>query len=343
MLARVLDLTLEVTGADRGFVARLDDSGSPVIAVVRSKRGGRSQALVSQTVSEHVIGRRCAVISSDPTADERFQDAASLMLSETRSLMAVPILVQNRVLGLIQVESSHVGEHFSEQDLDLLSMIASTAGVALDNLELAKEREETIRELEETNTRLVSAQERLVKSEQLAAIGRFAAGIAHEVRNHLGPFALAEVIARDYPGDAKINEAAEMMREAQQHILDLVNEIRAFARGEETAHERVPHDVVELVAGVLRFMSYDRSLAGAEISLEDAGRPVVALDPRSVRQVLINLIRNAADALPERGGKIRIRVRSQDGFAIVDVGDNGCGIAPEVAPADLRALLHHQG
>jgi GAF domain-containing protein len=162
MLAAVLDLVLEVTSATRGYVALFDASGALKIEVTRT-RGPRpmnpGQAFtISQTVSEHVIGRRCGVICRDASADERFQGAESLFLSDVRSLMAVPILVSDRVRGMIEVESSHLKAHFTEADLDLLSVIASTAGVSLDNLELGK---------------------KLSTSEQLAAVGRLATGIAH--------------------------------------------------------------------------------------------------------------------------------------------------------------------
>jgi signal transduction histidine kinase/pSer/pThr/pTyr-binding forkhead associated (FHA) protein len=332
MLSHVLDLVLKVTEADRGYVALMYEDGELDVEVSRSREGASSSAVVlSHTVSEQVIGRRCAVIVADPTADERFQGSESLMLSETRSLMAVPIVIQTRVLGLIQVESGHVGERFTEHDLDLLSMIASTAGVALDNLQLALARELTIRELEEAQAQLLSAQERLVKSEQLAAIGRLAAGIAHEVKNQLSPFALADMIAKKYPGDASTREAAEMMREAQQHILDLVNEVRDFARGGPSTHELAPHDVAELVERVLQFLRCDKAVSRAKIELEVEAKPIVELDPRSFRQVLINLVKNAVDALPERAGRVRVRVTEEDDWAIIDVEDNGTGIPAEVA------------
>ncbi len=338
MLAAVLDLVLEVTGATRGYVALLDETASLKIEVTRN-RGPRlnpSQAFaISQTVSDHVVGRRCGVICRDAAADERFQGAESLFLSDVRSLMAVPILVSDRVRGMIELESSHLKAHFSEPDLDLLSVIASTVGVSLDNLELAQKRELTIRELEEAQARLLEAQDRLIKSEQLAAVGRLATGIAHEVKNHLGPFMLADMIAKRYPADQQIQDAAEMMLEAQQHILDLVGEIRNFVSGSESSYRMEPHDLGGVVEGVLRFMQCDRSVKKGEVSLTIEDRPLVKLDAKGFRQVLINLIRNAADALPDRGGRIQIRVKREGDRAYLHVADNGSGI-----PEDVQAHIY---
>lgn len=335
MLARVLDLILEVTSATRGYVALLDETGELRVGVTRSRGPQPSTPqhgiTISQTVSEHVLQGRCAVICSDAAEDERFQDAASLFLSDIRSLMAVPILVSDRVRGLIEVESSHMQARFTENDLDLLSVIASTVGVSLDNLELAEKREHTIRELEQAQARLLETQDRLVKSEQMAAIGRLATGIAHEVKNHLGPFMLADMIAKKYRDDQQIQDAAEMMVEAQQHILDLVNEIRNFVSGSDTEYRLEPQDLCEVVERVIRFMHCDKVVKKADVSVVlDDDRPLVALDSKGFRQVLINLIRNAADALPDKGGKITIRVKRHGERAFLDVADNGRGIPENV-------------
>ncbi len=344
MLQRVLALVLEVTRCERGFAALLDETGHLELEAVYTGAGaGEGAAVLSQTVAEHVLDRGLGVIISDATADERFRDAASLLLSNTRSLLAVPIVVQARVLGIIQIESSHLARRFDERDLDLLSMVASSLGVALDNLRLLETRARTIRELEAAQAQLVATQQRLVETEQLAVIGRLAAGIAHEVRNHLSPFTLASMIAEKHPGDAQLQEVTEMMREAEQHILDLVNQVRAFASGAESSAERVPLDVTEVATSVLRFLRYDAGLRKVALTLDSEGRRLVRLDPRSFRQVLINLIRNAADALPAREGKVVVRVHGERGQVQVEVIDDGVGITPEVAERIFQPFFSTKG
>ncbi|MGZ6092208.1 MAG: ATP-binding protein [Polyangiales bacterium] len=337
MLQRVLGLLLEVITCERGFAALLDDKGELQLHAVRASDGASPisrPSVLSHTVAEHVLDRGLAVICSDAAVDTRFRDATSLIRSETRSLMAVPILAQNRVLGIIQLESSQPVRRFTERDLDLLSVVASTVGVALDNLDLLDRRARTIRELEAAQAELLATQERLVRTEQLATIGRLAAGIAHEVRNHLSPFTLASVIAERHPDDRQLQEVTEMMNEAQEHILELVNQVRAFAQGAETTGERSPHDVAEVTKSVLRFLRYDRSMRGASVSLDADGPHVANLDVRSFRQVLVNLIRNATQAAPGVDGRIEVRVFGKAEEVFVEVSDNGPGI-----PADVAARI----
>jgi signal transduction histidine kinase len=346
MLQRVLDTLLKVTRAERGHAAVVDDAGQLGSIAIRYREdrkpsGGR--VVISQTVQRHVVQGRCAVICADPASDQRFQQSESLLLSEIRSLMAVPIIVGNRVVGLIEIASSMVDRRFDDDDLDLLAMIASTVGVALENLELAKKREETIRALEAAQAELLDAQERLIRSEQLAAIGRFATGIAHEVKNHLSPFMLAELLKKRHPDDPQLVETAEMMLEAQQHILDLVNQIRAFASGASSKSERSPQDLAEVVEAVIRFVQHDPAVKRAKLSAEIESRPVVELDVRSFRQVLINLIRNAGDALKDGRGSIRVRVGTFGERAQVDVIDDGAGVPPEVQERIFEPFFSTKG
>jgi signal transduction histidine kinase len=268
------------------------------------------------------------------------------MKSDTRSLMAAPILAQNRVLGIIQIESSHLARRFAEHDLDLLSLVASSVGVALDNLRLLERRARTIRELEASQAQLLATQQRLVRSEQLATIGRLAAGIAHEVRNHLSPFALASMIAERHPDDADLQEVAEMMRESQQHILELVNQVRAFASGAQTSGERTPIDVADVVKSVLRFLRHDdavRTIAVTFVSDEADSPHLVSLDVRAFRQVLVNLIRNAAHAISRSEGRIEVRLVRESEHVIVEVGDNGCGIPEEVGARIFEPFFSTKG
>lgn len=333
MLRAVLDVVLKVTGADRGYAILVGDEGGFEVPVDEVRRSSATEPpQVSQTVVKHVLEDRSSVLCTDAAQDERFAGAESLFLNDTRALMAAPMVLADRVLGALVLESSHLGRRFDEADLDLLTVVAQTAGVGLDNRRLAKKREQTIRELEEAQARLLATQERLVQAEQMAALGRLSSGIAHEVKNHLGPFMLADMIAKKYADDAAIQDATEMMLEAQQHILDLVNEVRAFAQGNPEAIRTEPTDLLEVLKAILRFARCDKKLAGAKIELDARAEPVVELDPGRFRQVLINLLRNAADAVPEdRAAHIVVRVQAHERHVDVDVVDNGEGIPAEVA------------
>jgi signal transduction histidine kinase len=347
MLDRVLALVRKVLRADRGFVIRIDEQGSlqPLVVQTRegSSRSPTGQVRMSETVAEQVIRGRCGVITSDAAADERFSAAESVVLNDVRSLLAVPMLVGERVLGLIEVETTGMINGFSENDLDLMTVVASMVGAALQNLELAAQRERTIGELERAQRQLIEAQERLVRSEQMAAVGRIASGIAHEVKNHLAPLLLADMLRRQYPDDEDIQESTELMLEAQRRILSLVDEIRRFAMGTKSEIAMGLEDMSQVAASVIRFVRCDARVRAIVLDLEAPSSVIAEFDANRIRQVLINLIRNAADAVDPATGHVVVRVQAAAGQAIVEVQDNGRGIAPAEAARVFEPFFTTKG
>ena len=334
MLGAVMDLILKVNKADRAFVVLIDEDDSLVPRLIRYRDTAQvpeapERVAMSATVAEQVLTTRCGIITSDALTDDRFSRAESVVLNDIRSMLAVPIIVSSRVLGLIELENNRKITGFNENDLDLLSIVASVIGQAIENLTLAHQREQTIAKLKDAQEQLLQAQDRLIKNEQIAVIGRLSSGIAHEVKNHLSPFMLADMIARSYPDDEDIQEASELMLEAHRRILGLVSEISHFASGSKAEYQIGTHDMARVLEGVVRFVRCDARVKACDLKLAIRDRPVVDMDANRFRQVIINLIRNAADAVVPAQGVIRVRLREQDGYVVIEVEDNGQGIRDE--------------
>ena len=344
----LMDLVLQVVGGHRGAVVLFDADGNLVPKTVRyaDKEAAPDEMpamTMSKTVADWVLKERCGVITADAATDMRFSASESVVLNNIRSLLVVPVLVGNRPLGLIEIENSQSINGFDENDLDLTSIVASMIGIALDHLEMSQARERAIAQLQAAQEQLIATQERLVVSERMGMLGRLASGIAHEVKNHLSPFMLADMIASKYKDDEEIQESAELMLEAQQRILGLVDEIRLFAGGAQSGGHSDLCDLCSIITGVLRFVRCDRAVKAADIRFEPVERPIVLADAHRIRQVLINLIRNAADALPPHGGRIEIRVGTVDGHAIIDVADNGRGIPADIAGRVFEPFFSTKG
>jgi len=171
---------------------------------------------------------------------------------------------------------------------------------------------------------------RLIRSERLATVGRMAAHIAHEVRNPLASIGLnAELL-----GD----EIAERGEEARRLVTSIVGEVDRLAEITETylRFARLPRPKLEreslgaIVTSVVEMSRGELAQAGVEVSVEiDPGLPDIAADEAQLRQALINLIRNAREALS--GGAVRrleIVVRGAAGRIAITVHDSGPGIGP---------------
>jgi signal transduction histidine kinase len=201
---------------------------------------------------------------------------------------------------------------------------------------LAASFNEMSRKMAEDIERLRALNEHLVRTEKLAAAGALAAGVAHEVNNPLASISSLIQILQSRPLTAE-NEAEtrEMLRLASTQIARISQVLRDmldFARQRPPA--RAPLDLARVVESSLRLAGFDKAFKRLRVTTDfDAGLPRIPADADQLQQVFLNLLLNARDALPE-GGELRVGAFFDEtaGEAVVEVTDDGHGIAPEALP-----------
>ena len=177
-----------------------------------------------------------------------------------------------------------------------------------------KENEESLQNyldsLESANKKLKQAQEELVRSEKLASIGRFAAGVAHEVGNPLGAIlGYTSILERD---GIESEEAKDYLRRIEKEIdriNRIVRELLDFARPSKFEIRLI--QVNSLIENTLSLLSYQKTFKNIETLLDlQADLPPIKGDESQLSQVLINIILNAIDAMPS-GGTLTIQSASR--------------------------------
>ncbi|HEY0484180.1 MAG TPA: ATP-binding protein [Kofleriaceae bacterium] len=182
---------------------------------------------------------------------------------------------------------------------------------------------------------------KLLLSDRMASLGTLAAGIAHEINNPLAYVtANLEVVAEslgDKPMITSEAEHAELQaaigdaREGAERVRKIVRGLRSFSRSEE--EKRVPLALPDVLAAAIRLTSNE--LKHRAVLVRDFGpTPLVLADDGRLAQVFINLLINAAHAIPEGNtdaNRITVRTRTDaDGRAVVEIDDTGAGMHPEV-------------
>jgi two-component system NtrC family sensor kinase len=178
---------------------------------------------------------------------------------------------------------------------------------------------------------LEKAHDELIRSERLAAVGRVASGLAHEIGNQLALVGYAEAI-RDraaHRGDSEAAGFAEVIVAAQRRLAGLVDEIKDFARGAAAQYVREPGDLAAAVEEALGILRFDADVKTRKLSLDVRERPIVRLHRGKIAQVVVNLVRNAAQASALEG-EVAVTVDQTDGVARVEVRDRGSGMEPDV-------------
>ncbi|MGD8632505.1 MAG: ATP-binding protein [Anaerolineales bacterium] len=193
---------------------------------------------------------------------------------------------------------------------------------------LYEEAVERNKELAEINARLAAAQAQLVQSEKLAAVGQLTAGIVHDVKNPLAVIkGLAEEAAEDPNIDEFTLEALHTIRESATRANTIVTDLLKFARQSTPVTHR--RDIRDTLKSVFRLTEY--LLRKGHVTLHDGlpEQPVmVTYDAQQIEQVLINLITNAIQAMPD-GGDLFIDLEHLDERVEVSVRDEGIGIPEE--------------
>jgi two-component system NtrC family sensor kinase len=176
---------------------------------------------------------------------------------------------------------------------------------------------------------LQNTQQKLIQSEKLASLGQLAAGVAHELNNPLATVLLyADILRRETSLSAQQQADLDTIINETLRCKGIVSALLNFARqtqvnAQPTSLNRLIRELVEVE---MRHPRYEKIHFVLELAEE---LPLVELDPAQMREVFLNLIHNAADAMPQ-GGKITIRtLRKQEGMVTIMVEDEGKGIPPE--------------
>jgi len=235
----------------------------------------------------------------------------------------VPLIGHDQMLGLLALDRRSDGSELSAEDVQLVQALVNQAASALENTRLYTKLKRSAEELERS-------QRRLVRSEKLAATGRLAASIAHEINNPLQAIKNCLELILDEAEEGKpldrtyldvATSELERIRGIIQQMLDL------YRPGQE---RMTPVDLNAAVKGVLALMR--KQLESHHIAVEthlDDDTPHVIGRGDQIRQVFINLILNSSEAMPEGGQLVLTTHQDSDGFVTVQVIDHGVGIAPE--------------
>jgi len=254
------------------------------------------------------------------------------LLSNTRSELAMPIKVNDRVLGVLDVQQSSP-QRLNENDLQLIGAVAEQLAVALQKAELYSNLQESLNM--EKSMRM-----QLIQSERLALVGRLLASVSHELNNPLQAIQNALFLLKE---DAGLTEQGQqdlqIILSESERMAGLIERLRASYRPtrldefQSLSLNLLVEDMHALLAAHLRHKN---------IAFEfqpDPNLPPISGLPDQMRQVLLNLLMNAVESIPP-GGRLAVSTQTRAGNEILlSVSDNGPGIDPLLLPRIFDAFV----
>ncbi len=258
-----------------------------------------------------------------------------------RSVLNVPMIIGSHLVGFIIIES--IDENaFSEQDLQLISTLANSLAVVIENIRLIESLRNELNERKRIEEHQQKLEDQLRQIQKMESLGTLAGGIAHDFNNILGIIsAYTEMLVMHKNNEERFQKYVEAIIQTTNRATDLVRQILTFAR--RTELQTVPVNVNELIREVTKLLSetFPKTIE-ITTDLQENISPILG-DQGQLHQALLNLALNARDAMPN-GGKLifktelvskviiasKFQKASATSYIAISISDTGIGIPQEM-------------
>jgi signal transduction histidine kinase/putative methionine-R-sulfoxide reductase with GAF domain len=284
-------------------------------------------SIVARSISE----KRPYVIpdaSLDPRVNPLLKEKFNL-----HSLVVIPLLTKERALGAIAADHMEPGRKITPETLESVMTFAEQAGLAIHNAfmyqELKAFSEQMEEKIQKVTADLRKTEAQLIRSEKLAALGQLAAGIAHEIRNPLTSInILIHSMTENLPPEHSRWEDLKVIEEEISRINEIVDQFLRFAKPSPPLLDKV--EVSPLFEEILQLLRPQIEKQKISVQKNFRSLPPVTADKEQMKQVILNLLLNAIQAMP-KGGRLGLsgQVSADDQWVQFSILDSGAGIPPE--------------
>jgi len=336
---RLLDVslkeTMELFGATRGSVFIVDEqTGDLVLKVAIGLKGAERHQMVKK-MGEGVVGcvaeMKKPIFVKDISSDDRFQNFQPRKSYHTASFICAPLLLKDKLIGVINITDKSSGSSFGDQELQLLDFLASQIALNYRRIELYQQLQTILKtsqdlkdELGKTSQETTRLKRQIIVHEKLATLGKLAGGIAHEFNNPLDGVMRYANLCMQHVGEDEIMRGYLLeIKQGLNRMANIVRSLLACSRGDLRdggqkidPNTAVVHGVEALKIDVAKKnITIEKYLAAGLPEIHDFG----------IERIVENLLRNAVDAVAD-GGRIVVSTSFVDGKLILTVEDNGCGL-----------------
>jgi signal transduction histidine kinase len=305
---------LEAVGAERGVLLTLDEGDR---LVLQASRG--AELRIRTSVRDRVLKEKTSLLVHDVLEDQLLKGSRTILDQGVHSLIAVPLQTEDRVIGLMYLDSLDQRRKFTGDDLSLLTAMANVAGIRIE-----RERWEM--------------QRRVLIAENVASLGRLAAALSHEFNTPLGALKSAVdtlVRAAAKKGSAPPEEQSRLeavqadlrksFDQSLERMEEVISRIQRFTNLDRSEIQSV--DLNELLSDVIALAE----VPSVEVQLASEALPRVLCHRQSLSTAFSSLLRYAMEGCQQNpdGRKIEISTHAQGDRVEIRLQDDGRGMPPE--------------
>jgi signal transduction histidine kinase len=315
VLEMAMIISQNVLGYDHAIVRMIEHNNLKTVKWIGFPREAADMVIkLGEGISGAVAVEGEPILVPDTAEDSRFLKG----VDNCRSELCVPLVYNGKVVGIINIESE-TPHFFSQQDQSILETFASQITAAV---EATKLREE------------------LLRVEKLSIVGEFASLILHDIRNDIQRlYMCSDQIASGVPDNPKFLELSNYVQSSAENIYNQIEEVFDFVKTGSSELAIEPNELIHVFEQVelqLNLIVPNK----VKVYFECPENIVLNMDKRKIIRVLLNLSKNALEAMP-KGGKLRLSVNVSDGVTLISVEDSGVGILSEHIEKIWEPLFTH--
>jgi signal transduction histidine kinase len=262
------------------------------------------------------------------------KEAAKDYFNLTQSVVAAPLVLGEKLLGVINLGRKASLRRYSALDFHFLTILKNQSAIAISNSLLYENIEEQVRQ---RTKELVEVQKQLIQAEKLATVGTLAGGVAHEINNPLVAILtnVQMLLTSDTIRDESDRESLQIVEEATKRCRSIIKKLMTYARRPMDTTDISKVDLLDVIKSVISFLGYQLEQENIKIITEaqEATYPTYG-NHNELEQVVTNIVLNAKDAIKriKRGGNIYISLFKDSDWIKIRVKDEGIGIPKEIMP-----------
>jgi two-component system, NtrC family, sensor kinase len=323
--------TVDLFNAQRGSVYLIDKNEQELILKAALGMKLSEQKRLVKRLGEGIVGRVAQLKKplrvEDISKDTRFKNYKSRTSYQSPSFICAPLMIKDKLIGVINIADKESGEPFTRQDLDLLDFLSNQIALNYQRVNLNQNLTHILKESESLSEEAKRLKTQVTLHERLATLGKLAGGIAHEFNNPLDGVMRYTNLAIDHlrEDDVVVKEYLIEVRQGLKRMANIVKSLLACARNTQPSMSSV--DVNKCVDQTIK--EFHSHLFRKNIAVDKIlQRNLPEITDLGVERILSNLMSNAIDATPERG-KIAIETSASRGFLKIVFWNSGKPILKE--------------
>ena len=278
------------------------------------------------SVLTQALRQRTAIVVRDAWRDERVGPGLAKGL-ELGEFVCVPLVARDDPLGVVLADNMFSGTPIDEEQVELLRTFSAQASLAIANAKAYRKISTQMREIEK-------AHKGLIEAERFAGVGRMATHLAHEIRNPLTAIGgFAQSIERSDAADEPVRRSAGIIYRESIRLENTLANVLELAR--PITPRRRMTDLNQLVTETIREFADEFRSNSVKLRLElEPDLPELLLDPDLIKQVVINLLKNAVQAVENvEDRQVLVATEVETGIVTLTVADSGSGMKQETMEA----------